>query len=188
MPSFSSSNCSLGSRRRGVKPAACRSRQKSLRGLAKCAFAAAETQPGLIPQKTAVSPRARTSGTSLSGCFRFSRIELVFEERPEQLAGDGRLVPGAAALDADHLHAVLPPPPVAPGVALGLAQGSEPLHEPHRTRRTGRHHSTIWSRGTSRAANVRASNASAGATTPVARASPASSASAPRTIRRAVRP
>ena len=55
----------------GVKPAACRSRQKSLRGLAKWAFAAAETRPGLIPQKIAVSPRPRTSGTSLSGGFGF---------------------------------------------------------------------------------------------------------------------
>jgi hypothetical protein len=66
-----------------VKPAACRSRQKSLRGLAKWALAAAETRPGLIPQKTAVSPGPRTSGTSDSGCFWFPGIELVFEQGPE---------------------------------------------------------------------------------------------------------
>ena len=111
-----------------MKPAACRSRQKSLRGLAKWAFAAAETRPGLIPQKIAVSPGARTSGTALSGGFGFPGVELVFKERTEQLAGDGRLVPGAPMDDADDLHAVLSPPPVAAGVALGLAQRSEPLH------------------------------------------------------------
>ena len=112
-----------------MKPAACSSRQKSLRGLAKWAFAAAETRPGLIPQKIAVSPGPRTSGTSLSGGFGFDAgVELVFKERTEQLAGDGCLVPGAPMDDADDLHAVLSPPPVAAGVALGLAQRSEPLH------------------------------------------------------------
>jgi hypothetical protein len=84
-----------------VNPASCSSRQKSLRGLAKWALAAAETRPGLIPQKTAVSPGARTSGTSDSGCFGFSRIELVFEQRAEQLARDGRVVPRPARLEAD---------------------------------------------------------------------------------------
>jgi hypothetical protein len=98
-----------------------------LRGFAKCAAAAAETRPGLIPQKTAVSPGARTSGTSLGG-FGFPGIELVFEERPEQLAGDGRLVPGLPPNDADDLDGVVPSPPVAAGVALGLTQRSEPLH------------------------------------------------------------
>jgi hypothetical protein len=127
IPNRSSSNCSLGSRSRGVNPAACRRRQKSLRGFAKCAAAAAETRPGLIPQKTAVSPGARTSGTSLGG-FGFPGIELVLEERPEELAGDGALVPGSPAHDADHLDAVLSPPPVAPGIAFGLTQRSEPLH------------------------------------------------------------
>ena len=39
---------------RGVNPAACRSRQKSLRGFAKCAAASADTRPGLMPQKTTV--------------------------------------------------------------------------------------------------------------------------------------
>ena len=111
-----------------MKPAAWSKRQKSLRGLAKWAFAAAEKRPGLIPQKIAFSPGARTSGTSESGSFGFSRVQFVFEQGPEQLAGDGRLVPGAPWLDADDLHAVLSPPPVAAGVALGLAQLSEPLH------------------------------------------------------------
>ena len=111
-----------------MKPASWSSRQKSLRGLAKWAFAAAEKRPGLIPQKTAARSGARTSGTSDSGCFGFSGIELVFEQGPEQLAGDGRLVTGAPMDDADDLHAVLSPPPVAAGVAFGLAQRSEPLH------------------------------------------------------------
>jgi len=38
-----------------------------LRGFAKCAAAAAETKPGLMPQKTTSSPCARTSGTALGG-------------------------------------------------------------------------------------------------------------------------
>ncbi len=52
--------------RRGVNPAAWRSRQKSLRGLAKCAPAAALARPGLIPQKTTRTPGPRTSGTAES--------------------------------------------------------------------------------------------------------------------------
>ena len=50
---------------RGVKPASWSSRQKSLRGFAKCAPAAADTRPGLMPQNTTERPDARTSGTSL---------------------------------------------------------------------------------------------------------------------------
>jgi hypothetical protein len=73
MPSASTSNCSRGSYRREVKPAACSSRQKSLRGFAKCAPAAAETRPGLIPQKTQRRPGASTSGTALSSCRCSSR-------------------------------------------------------------------------------------------------------------------
>ena len=65
MPKPGSSNCSCGSTRRGVKPASWSSRQKSLRGFAKWAAAAAETRPGLIPQKTQARPGARTSGTEL---------------------------------------------------------------------------------------------------------------------------
>ena len=51
-PSGSSSAASSGSSRRGVKPAACSSRQKSFRGFANGAFARALQCPGLIPQKT----------------------------------------------------------------------------------------------------------------------------------------
>jgi hypothetical protein len=44
----------------------------------------------LIPQKIAVRPRARTSGTSeaVSGLrgFRFPGVQLVFEQGAEQLA------------------------------------------------------------------------------------------------------
>ena len=54
-----------GRKRRGVKPASCRSRQKSLRGFAKCAAAAAETRPGLIPQKTHVRSGAEDVGDGL---------------------------------------------------------------------------------------------------------------------------
>ena len=121
-----------------MKPEACSSRQKSLRGLAKWAFAAAETRPGLIPQKTTVSPGARTSGTSLRG-FRLSGIELVFEERAKQLARDGSLVARPARLEADDPDDVVAAGPVAAGVALGLAQRSQPLHGSHRMCRTGRH-------------------------------------------------
>ena len=63
MPKPGSSNCSCGSSRRGVKPASWSSRQKSLRGFAKWAAAAAETRPGLIPQKTTLRFGASTSGT-----------------------------------------------------------------------------------------------------------------------------
>ena len=42
IPSGSSSNCSEGSSSLGVRPDACSSRQKSLRGFAKCAEAASE--------------------------------------------------------------------------------------------------------------------------------------------------
>ena len=188
MPSGSSANCSSGWYSRGVKPAACSSRQKSLRGLAKWAFAAAETRPGLIPQKIAVRPGARTSGTSELGGFRFSGVELVFEQGAEQLARHGGLVARSARLGADHPHAVVAPPPVAPGIALGLAQGSEPLHCPHRMPWTGRHQSAIVRNGSSLPASVRASNASAGASTPEPRASPAISICAPRTSSAAVRP
>src|SRR5207248_182781 len=64
-PSSSSENCSCGSSRRGVKPASWSSCQKSLRGFAKCAACAADTRPGLIPQKTQANPGPSTSGTSL---------------------------------------------------------------------------------------------------------------------------
>ena len=49
---LSTSSCSAGSSSRGVNRATWSRRQKSLRGFAKCAAAAAETRPGLMPQKT----------------------------------------------------------------------------------------------------------------------------------------
>ena len=58
--------CSWGSSSRGVNPAASSSRQKSLRGFAKAAPAAALVTPGLMPQKTSRTPGARTSGTAES--------------------------------------------------------------------------------------------------------------------------
>ena len=48
-----------------MNPAAWSSRQKSLRGLAKCAAFASEWKPGLIPQKTTSRSGASTSGTAL---------------------------------------------------------------------------------------------------------------------------
>jgi hypothetical protein len=75
-----------------VKPAACRSRQKSLRGFAKWAFAAADTRPGLIPQKTTRSPGPRTSGTALRSVELFvyhPRVDPVLEDLAQGLAGDG---------------------------------------------------------------------------------------------------
>jgi hypothetical protein len=50
-PSLGILHCSCGSSFRGVMPESASSRQKSLRGLAKCAPAAADRKPGLIPQK-----------------------------------------------------------------------------------------------------------------------------------------
>src|SRR4029453_7476611 len=91
-----------GSTRRGVNPASWRSRQKSFRGLAKWAAAAAETRPGLIPQKITFRSSERTSGTALftlpvPGRFpptlcgfalgqpAFGALLLVLLEEPEQL-------------------------------------------------------------------------------------------------------
>src|SRR5919106_2126884 len=74
MPCSRTACCSCGAKRRGVNPAAARSRQKSLRGLAKWAPAAADTKPGLIPQKTTRSRGARTSGTALSVTASISLI------------------------------------------------------------------------------------------------------------------
>src|SRR5205807_2628559 len=77
------SNCSTGVSSRFVKPAARSSRQKSLRGLAKWAPAAAETRPGLIPQKTTRRPGPRTSGIADSGCFGL--CDLLWVTRVEEL-------------------------------------------------------------------------------------------------------
>src|SRR5439155_6023320 len=92
IPSFRTSYWSSGEYSRDVNLAACRSRQKSLRVFAKCAPAAAETRPGLMPQKTTRRPGARTSGTAELGCFglgeRFgvTRVERFLEAAPERLA------------------------------------------------------------------------------------------------------
>ena len=58
-PSSSSANCSLGSNRRGVKPAACSSRQKSLRGFAKCARGGGGDAARIDPAEDDVEVRAR---------------------------------------------------------------------------------------------------------------------------------
>ena len=47
-----------------MKPASCRSRQKSFRGFANAAPADAEARPGLMPQKTTSRPGPRMSGTA----------------------------------------------------------------------------------------------------------------------------
>src|SRR5262245_31019149 len=65
-PSSSSVDCSCGASSRGVKPASYSSRQKSFRGFANAAPAAADARPGLMPQKIASRPGPRTSGTALS--------------------------------------------------------------------------------------------------------------------------
>ncbi len=48
-----------------MKPAAWSNRQKSFRGLAKCAAFASEWNPGFMPQKTTARSDASTSGTAL---------------------------------------------------------------------------------------------------------------------------
>ena len=82
-----------------MKPAAWSSRQKSLRGLAKCACAAAECLPGLIPQKTTASPGASTSGTATvssrvgqaaSGSRESSRASKASRIRSVSTAGEAR--------------------------------------------------------------------------------------------------
>jgi hypothetical protein len=88
-----------------VNRAACSSRQKSFRGFAKCALAASETRPGLIPQKTTRSPGARTSGTALGGFGLWDEpfVEPLLEATPEIFAGHARTVAGAAGLELDRL-------------------------------------------------------------------------------------
>src|SRR5262249_54159039 len=96
-PYWSSENCSDGSSTRGVKLAACRSRQKSLRGFAKWACAAADPRPGLMPQKITESPGAKTSGTALAlggfdGLVGVTGVDPRLELRPQRLARHGRRV------------------------------------------------------------------------------------------------
>jgi hypothetical protein len=62
-PSDSNSRSSLGSSRRGVKPAAWRVGQNRLPGRPKWWPIAAVYRPGLMPQNSTESPGAITSGT-----------------------------------------------------------------------------------------------------------------------------
>jgi len=82
MRASSTANCSFGAYDRDVNPAACSRRQKSFRGFAKCAPAAADTRPGLMPQKITRSPGASTSGTALRGA--------VLRRRPKGRVGSAR--------------------------------------------------------------------------------------------------
>jgi organic hydroperoxide reductase OsmC/OhrA len=144
MPSFSTSNCSLGSYSRDVKRAACSSRQKSLRGFAKCARAASETRPGLIPQKTTRRPGARTSGTALGGFGLWDEpfVEPLLEATPEIFAGHARTVAGAARLELDRLDGRIVVA-VQTDVALGFRQRAESPHETQRRTRSGRHNPDV---------------------------------------------
>src|SRR6266540_2897966 len=129
----SRSNCSAGVSRRRVNPTACSSRQKSLRGFAKCAPAAADTRPGLIPQNSTRRSGPRTSGIADSGCFglgelvRVTGVEKLLEAPAERLAFDDRHVP-RARLEPEHTHGHVPAP-VAPRVALRFAERTQP-HDP----------------------------------------------------------
>ena len=143
-PTSSTSNCSAGRASRGVNPASWSSRQKSFRGFAKCAAAAAETRPGLIPQKTTPdpargrpgrrsrrrSPRDLSAGASTPlrppGARPDRRPALLLEELDELLSEQ----PAARTLGLglpDHGDGRLTVA-VQACVALGLAQGPEPRH------------------------------------------------------------
>ena len=106
IPSSSSENCSCGSKRRGVKPASCSSRQKSLRGFAKCAAASAETRPGLIPQKMQVrSVREDVwDGGLRSACghaaYSVARLASTSPCRPTSSAAAARVVSSSPAASA----------------------------------------------------------------------------------------
>src|SRR5919201_350715 len=133
IPKSANVNCSCDSKSRGVKPESWRSRQKSLRGFAKCAPAAAEIRPGLIPQKITRSPGARTSGTAESGCFglcdgvRITGVECFLEPPSQDFALQKDTVSRAPRLEAHDAHRAVPVA-VAPGVALRLRQRAQPSH------------------------------------------------------------
>src|SRR6266496_1967615 len=137
MPSSSTACCSCGSYSRDVKPVACRRCQKSFLGLAKCAQAAAETRPGLMPQKRTRSPGARTSGRALrtlggfglGELFEVTRLEQLLETAPNRLSVEQDVVARAARLQPDDPHRHVPPA-VAPRVALGLGERAQPSHSP----------------------------------------------------------
>src|SRR5919204_757903 len=82
IPSSSNASCSCGAYNRDVNPAACNRRQKSLRGFAKCAPAAADTRPGLMPQKTTHRFGARMSG---SDTYRRAVARRRLPDRPAAL-------------------------------------------------------------------------------------------------------
>src|SRR5262245_17987704 len=120
---------------RGVKPAACKSLQKSFRGFAKCAFAAAETRPGLIPQKSTRRSGASTSGIADSGCFDFwfcalgrvTRFEQLLEAEAKSLAFERPLSAGAPRLERYDANGLVPTA-VAPRITLSFAERPQPSH------------------------------------------------------------
>src|SRR4051812_5855852 len=126
-PYARSSNCCAGSSRRGVKRAACSNRQKSLRGFAKCACAAAETRPGLMPQKSTRSFGPSTSGIADSGGFglgedcRVTRVEVLLEAAPQRLAFRDQHLPRTSRLQSEHVHGRVRDS-VTPRVALCFAE------------------------------------------------------------------
>src|SRR5947209_2459185 len=115
--------------------AAWSSRQKSFRGLAKCACAAAETRPGLIPTKTTRRFGPRTSGTALCSFGRGSfgivrpRVDAGLELAAQILSGDRELVSRPARLNLDDLHRRIRAA-VTAGVALGLGERAQADDEP----------------------------------------------------------
>src|SRR5579871_6360141 len=141
IPSSSSANCSLGAYSRDVNLAAWSSRQKSLRGFAKCARAASEKRPGLIPTKMTRKFGPRTSGTALRsfsvGVVR-PRVDERFEPAPQVLARNRKVVPRPSRLPRHDLHRRLPTA-VAADITLGLGERAQTDDEPQRTSRPGRH-------------------------------------------------
>ena len=126
-----------------MKRAACSSRQKSLRGFAKCARGGAETRPGLMPTKTTRRFGARTSGTALGGLGGFGArdepfVETLLEAPAEILTGDPRNVARTAWLEPDDLDGRVVAA-VTTGVALGFRQRTKAPHDSKRMNRSGRH-------------------------------------------------
>src|SRR5205807_644875 len=135
IPNRSVSNCSSGRSSLGVRPASASNRQKSFRGLAKCAPASADTKPGLIPQKTTRRRGASTSGTSLGAARPELRPRRTGPPPTERLRPAPLLtadrdpgtqtVPRIQLHDPDHGVARA----VAAEVALLLAQRPQPSHD-----------------------------------------------------------
>ena len=81
-----------------MNPAACSRRQKSLRGFAKCAPAAADTRPGLIPQSIidrAPSAELRDNQLDADSLPPYPELDKVLEQYVEhdrtleELSADG---------------------------------------------------------------------------------------------------